>query len=450
MQVLQVMGRDFPYFGAAVSAYRLYCGLRTAGVDVRFLCQQKRLDSSIEIPRSPRVERLISQITSRLGFNDVHCVGSFKVKSLKAYLDADIIHFHGIHGQYFSYLALPTLTRDKTAVFTLRDMWALTGRCSFSYDCERWKIGCGQCPHPDLSPVSASNFDASGLEWKLKNWIYSHSKFAVVALDKRMVERAKQSMLKHFPIVHIPNGVDTYAYQPLDPHLCRKALGIPVSKRVLMFAAANLSRKRKGGALLVKALRSLPPSLKSEIVLVLLGEQGDAIAGSVDLQTLSLGYVDGHRLKALAYSAADILVFPTQDEGLPNVLLESMACGCPMVATDAGGVPDVVRPGVTGHLAAAEDWEDLRDGIVSLLEDEPLRRRLGEQCRQIALNEYSVDLEIKRHIELYQRLLQNEADKTMNRSYTAPLETVASVRASKIASRETSTLNGNVKMSCQD
>jgi glycosyltransferase involved in cell wall biosynthesis len=370
------------------------------------------------MPRLPRAERLINQITSRIGFNDIHCVGSFKVKSLQAYLDADIIHFHGIHGQFFSYLALPTLTRDKVSVFTLRDMWALTGRCAFSYDCERWKIGCGQCPRPDLAPASPSNFDASGFEWKLKNWVYRRSKLAIVALDTRMVECVKQSMLKHLPMFHIPNGVDTAVYQPLDRDLCRRALGIPQRKKVVMFAAANLSRGRKGGDLLVKALRSLPASLKSEIVLLLLGEQGDSLAASVDLPMVSLGYVGGHRMKALAYSAADILVFPTRGEGLPNVLLESMACGCPVVAIDAGGVPDLVRPGTTGFLAPPEDWQGLRDGIVRLLDDEPLRHRLGLQCRQIALTEYSADLEISRHIELYQRLLQNKLDDGVGRSST--------------------------------
>jgi glycosyltransferase involved in cell wall biosynthesis len=425
MRVIQILGRDFPYFGGAVSAYRLYCGLRTAGVDVTFLCHQKTLSSSSTIPRLPRVERLISQLTSRVGLNDIHCIGSFKIKSLKTYLDADIIHFHGIHGQFFSYLALPTLTKDKPAVFTLRDMWSLTGRCGFSYDCERWKTGCGQCPHPDLAPTSPSKFDASDLEWKLKNWVYSRSKLTIVALDRRMMERAKQSMLKHFPIVHIPNGVDTSEYKPLDPDLCRKAIGIPRGKKVLIFAAANLSRGRKGGDLLIKTLTNLPSSLKSEIVLLLLGEQADTLAASLDIQTLPLGYVGSHRMKALAYSAADMLVFPTRGEGLPNVLLESMACGCPMVATDAGGVPDLVRPGITGYLAAAENWENLRDGIVSLLEDEPQRRRLAEQCRQIALNEYSAELETKRHVELYRRLLQKEVKHPVNRSCTATRETCA-------------------------
>ena len=409
MKVLQVLGRDFPYFGAAVSTYRLYCGLTEAGVDVRFLCQKKTLESSVELPQWPRVEYLLSRVTLRLGLNDIHRVGVFKVKSHKAFLDADIIHFHGIHGQFFSYLALPTLTREKIAVFTLRDMWPITGHCGFSYDCERWKIGCGHCPYPDAPPSLPSKRDGSHLEWQIKNWVYNRSKLNIVVLDNRMKERVQQSMLKHFPIYHIPNGVDTEAYQPLDPQLCRSVLGIPSRKKVLMFTAANLSRWRKGGDLLVKALQSLPQSLKSEIVLLLLGEQGEAIANAVDVQPLLLGYVGGHRLKAVAYSAADLFVFPTRGEGLPNVLLESMACGTPMVSCDAGGVPDLVRPNVTGYLAAPEDVQDLRNGIVQLLEDEPLRSTMGQQCRDIAVKQYSADLEIQRHIDLYHRLLHNGA-----------------------------------------
>jgi glycosyltransferase involved in cell wall biosynthesis len=156
---------------------------------------------------------------------------------------------------------------------------------------------------------------------------------------------------------------------------------------------------------LAKALHGLPSSLKSEIVLLLLGEGSEVIAHTFDVPVIPLGFVGGQRIKALAYSAADVFVLPTRGEGLPNVLLESMACGTPMVSFDVGGVPDLVRPGVTGYLARPEDAEDLEHGIRQLLEDAPLRRAMSQQCRAIACAEYSTKLEVQKYIALYDSLL---------------------------------------------
>lgn len=408
MKVLQIYGRDTPQgFGGAVSTYRLHLGLRASGVDSRILCQKRGLASSVEIPRLPRLERLIGHVTLRLGLNDLHCVGAFNIKKLPAYQEADLLNFHGIHGQFFSYLALPFLTASKPAVFTVRDMWPLTGHCAVSYDCERWRTGCGNCPYPSAPPALPTKRDSTHMEWKLKSWAYRQSRLTVVTLSRRMTEQARQSMLGHFPIHHIPNGVDTEAYRPLEPVLCRTALGVPAGKKVLMFAAGYLNRQHKGSDLLAKALRALPSALKSEIVLLLLGDGGESLADTFDVPVIPLGFVGGHRIKAVAYSAADLLVLPTRGEGLPNVLLESMACGTPMVSFDVGGVPDLVRPGVTGYLARSGDAQDLEQGIRQLLEDAPLRRAMSQQCRGIACAEYSTKLEVQKYMALYDSLLGN-------------------------------------------
>ena len=351
---------------------------------------------------------MLGRVAHQIGLNDVHCVGAFKIKKMEAYVEADVLNFHGIHGDFFSYLALPSLTTHKPAVFTIRDTWPLTGHCAVTYDCERWKIGCGKCPYPDTPPALPTKRDTTHLEWKLKDWAYRHSRLTVVALTRRMMAQAKLSMLARFPIHHIPNGVDTEAYQRLDPDLCRSALGIPVGKKVLLFAAGHLNRQHKGGNLLARALEDLPPSLMPEIVLLLLGEGGELLADAFDVQVLPLGYIGGHRLKAMAYSAADLFVLPTRGDQMPNVLLESMACSTPIVSFDVGGVADVVRPGVTGYLARPEDVQDLRNGIVQLLEDAPLRQAMGQQCRAIAVQEYSTQLEVQRYIALYRDVARGD------------------------------------------
>ncbi|HEY9847783.1 MAG TPA: glycosyltransferase, partial [Candidatus Caenarcaniphilales bacterium] len=232
MKVLQINLTDY-YLngGSAITMHRLHLALRKAGGDSKILCKLKTLESAdhtAEISRPLPIkiaEALLKQATSRLGFNEFHAVSTFGIKKNQFYLEADVLNFHSIEGGFFNYLALPTLTKSKPAVFTLHDVWGYTGHCSYSYDCDRWRIGCGKCPYPEVFP--AIKRDSTRLEWKIKDWVYSHSHLAIVTPSRWITEQARQSMLKRFSIHHIPHGIDTDVYQPLDPEHCRAALRIP-------------------------------------------------------------------------------------------------------------------------------------------------------------------------------------------------------------------------------
>ncbi len=412
MRILHVHSSDGVSRGAGghIVMQRLHFGLKRLGVTSRILCKinTPEFSDSAQIERSTGVrvlEALLARLTGRLGLNDIHCVSSFGIKLSDEYVNSDLLHFHGNHGGFFSYLALPSLTAGKPTVMTLHDMWAYTGHCATSYDCTRWKIGCGNCPYPDAHP--AIQMDNTRLEWRLKKWVYSRSNLTIVTLSAARTEQAKQSILKHFPIVQIPNGVDIETYRPLDAEQCRALLGIPPGSKVLLFAANHFARFSKGSDLLVKALQRLPDVLKAQTMLLTFGDRSEAIGENAGIKTLHLGYIGSDRLKAVAYSAADLFVLPTRDDSLPLVLQESMACGTPMISFSVGGVPDLVRPGITGYLAEPANPRDLCDGVVRLLEDEPLRKDMSQQCRAIALKEYPLDLQVQRHIELYKQILQN-------------------------------------------
>ncbi|MBW4649280.1 MAG: glycosyltransferase family 4 protein [Kastovskya adunca ATA6-11-RM4] len=406
MNVLHINQSDLAG-GAAIAGYRLHQGLLAQGVDSRLLVGEVRTSSDrvAAIQRKYRLENQLFRFTKHLGLNYLNIVNTFDIPQHAFYKEADILNFHNLHTGYFNYLALPSLVKNKPAVCTLHDMWSFTGHCAYSYECDRWKIGCGKCPYPDTYP--AIQRDNTRLEWTLKNWVYRQSNLTMVTPSQWLTEQVKQSMLNQFPIHYIPYGIDTEAYQPLECEQCRSLLGIPAGKKVLMFCAASLTDARKGGKLLLSALSSLPAALKAETVLLILGEGGEAISEAVGIPTLNLGYVSSDRLKAIAYSAADLFIFPTQADNLPLVLQESMACGTPMVSFKVGGVPDLVRPGITGYLAQPEDVEDFCNGIVQLLEDRELRDRLSQQCRTIALEEYPLKLQAERYIKLYRQVLQN-------------------------------------------
>jgi glycosyltransferase involved in cell wall biosynthesis len=396
--------------GGIVAMLRLHSGLKKANVESKILCKVKSPEfaDSEAIPTSKRIRRLeslIGRFTLRVGLNDVHCISTYGIKKTKIYSEADVVNFHGLQTGYLNFLALPYLTSEKPGILTLHDMWPFTGHCAISYGCERWKSGCGRCPHPEASPPI--NRDATRLEWKLKDWTYSRSRLAVVTLSTCRTEEVRQSMLNRFPIYQIPNGINLDAYQPLDQMQCRDILGIAPGKKVLIFAAAKAYQFNKGGDLLLKALHALPKSLKKDLVLIILGDRGEAIADAAQIPSVNLGYIANDRVKSVAYSAADLFVFPTRAESLPLVLQESMACGTPAVSFNVGGVPDLVRPGITGYLAELENADDLCRGIVQLLEDESLCSSMRRQCREVIVNEYSLELQVQRYIEMYRDLLKN-------------------------------------------
>ena len=390
--------------GGAVAMNRLHIGLRRLGIDSHILGSDETGSPYVHIlPRPRRIESLIRLVTSRLGLNDIHCVSSFRIPRLQVYRDADLLTIHGTHSGFINYLAMPSLTREKPTVFVLQDMWLLTGHCAYSYDCDRWKIGCGRCPYPDTYPPVRR--DATRIEWKLKKLVYARSQLFLVSPSRWLAELARESMAADLPIQVIPYGVDTKTYSPIDRILCRKVLGIPQDRKVVMFSSLNVNDYRKGGDLLAEALKGLPSSLKSRILLLTLGNRGEAMSPVDGIHLLSLGYTAGDHLKAIAYSAADLFVLPTRAETVGLVLLESMACGTPIVSFRVGGVPEVVRPGVTGYLAEPESAEDLREGIVQLLQDEDLHASISRQCRDIAVSEYRLETQVERYVRLYEQLL---------------------------------------------
>lgn len=392
--------------GAAIAVHRLHQGLLAQGIDSRLLVSTVSTSSErvAAIPPIHRIDYQLRRLTQGLGFNDIHLTSTFDILKHPFYQEADVLHFHNLHTEYFNYLALPSLTKNKPGILTLHDMWGMTGHCAYSFDCDRWKIGCGKCPYPDTYP--AIQRDNTHWEWKLRKSAYSRSNLsAVVTTSHWLAEQANQSMLNCFPVHRIPYGIDTEAYQPLDSEQCRVLLGIPAGKRVLMFGAQHLTDPRKGGDLLLKVLSSLPESLKAETVLLNLGKGGEAIAETVGMQSLNLGFVTSDRLKSIAYSAADLFLFPTRADAFGLVAQEAMACGTPTVAFKIGGVPDLVRSGITGYLAEPENAEDFYKGVVQLLDDEGLRQHLAQQCRAIVLDEYPLELQAQRYIELYTRFV---------------------------------------------
>ena len=195
----------------------------------------------------------------------------------------------------------------------------------------------------------------------------------------------------------IPNGIPPVTFEPVEP------ANLGAVKSPIVVCVANL-KKYKGHRELVDAAAVLArESLRCTLVFVGDGPERaslDAHARELGIDVMFLGH---RRDVRPILAAADVVVLPSHGEGLSNSILEAMALGRSIVATDVGGNPEAL--GSTGLLVPPKDPTALADALKRVLHDEDLRRRLGAAARLRARTEFSADEMVERHVTLYEELL---------------------------------------------
>lgn len=319
---------------------------------------------------------------------------------------ADVVQLYNTHGGYFSHSVIGVASRRKPFIWRLSDMWPLTGHCCYSYECDRWKTGCGTCPL--LSDEPALRKDRTALLWRAKQRIYAGANVTLVAPSRWIAGIAAQSpLVKHWPVEVIPNGLNLTVFRPVRKAAAREVLGLPQDEAVILFSSVETKAYRKGGTFVAEAVHALKGKTRTPFRLLVVGNRASEWERALDVPVTTINAVKDDHLLATLYSAADVFLHPALADNLPNGVLESLACGTPVVAFDVGGVGEAVRPMETGYLARDKDAQDLAAGLQRLLDDDDLRRRLGIRCRAVAEAEYDMELQTQRFEALYQRVLRD-------------------------------------------
>lgn len=403
MKVLLMHRNDGLAGGAQIQMNRLLAGLRASSVDARILCREAAGTGSVVMPRRPLAERALGALARRAGLNDIHLLGSHAVAAMPEVAEADVIDLHCLHSGTFSYLALPALTTAKPVVFTFHDMWPFTGHCHASLECDRWKRGCGSCPHPEIEPAVAR--DATALEWRLKQWAYSRADFTIVTPSRWLADRVSESMLAGREVRHIPHGLDLEVFKPMDKAACRVALGLPPDGLVMLCAIEHMARPLKGAHLLAEALQGIPAHELRQCTLLCFGRSSRRLLERMPVPVVDLGYLSHDRMKALAYSAADFSVNPSLAECFGLAALESMACGVPVVAFGVGGLAELVDPAKTGLLAKPGDARDLAAKLKLMLNDAEFRSVASAEARRQVERDFRLETQVSRTVSLYREVI---------------------------------------------
>jgi glycosyltransferase involved in cell wall biosynthesis len=388
--------------GAARSAFRIHDGLRTLGWSSRMLVGVRRTGDADVRPLKRNVawraaDRACAAVLDRLDLQYVLYPSSFGVALDPWFRESQVVQLYNVHGSYFSHSALPVLSRRRPLVWRLSDMWALTGHVAYSYDCERWRHGCGSCPY--LGEYPRLRRDTTAVLFRWKDAVYRRSRITVVAPSRWLEEIARESpLLGRFSVRRIANGLDLQVFRPHPRDEARRALGLDPERPVVLFSSLERNDRRKGGDVLAGALSSLADL---DFQLAVLGPEASGLGREV----AALGTIRDDERLALAYAAADVFVLPALAENLPNVAVESIACGTPVVASAVGGIPDAVRDGETGLLVPPGRAPELAGAMRALLADDELRARLARQARAVAEAEFAAERESGEYAALYEELL---------------------------------------------
>ena len=330
---------------------------------------------------------------------------TFKIENLSQFQQADIIHLHNLHGDYFNPFALVAISNLKPVIWTLHDMQSLTGHCAHSFDCEKFKTGCSGCPYLKVEP--AIGVDAAATLWQDKKLIYENSNLNIVVPSKWLGDKVSQGILKDKPLEVIYNGIDTEIFKPSDKREIRRRLNIPVNAVVLAFSAnGGVNSQWRDGQCLADTMKYLTEK-KLPVVFLNIG------AANNDFNmpgTINVGHIKDKKTMAALYSAADILLFPSLADNCPLAVMEAMACNCPVVAYNTGGIPEIVEHKKSGIIV---DYKD-RAAFIKMAEflcgSGQAVNMLSSFARERILNNFSKDIMLDKYGRLYENILQRPAD----------------------------------------
>lgn len=356
--------------GASVVSFRLMEALRAQGVDARMLVGHKNTTSPYvaEVGHQSRYKAtFLAEHLDIFLHNGLSRQRLFQVSTAKYGLplsehpwvrEADAVMLNWVNQGLLSLNEIGRIVAVKPTLWTMHDMWNMTGICHHAGECRRFMADCGDCP---LLGKMASPNDLSHSTFMRKSRLYSGGRITFVAVSRWLGNLARQSRLLRGECLEvIPNAFPVEEFAAIE----RTEKG-PDTSRTIIMGAARLDDPVKGLPLAVGAFNLLADrGWGNKVKVVLFGALRDPAAlDGLRLPYEHVGMVDDPgRLRAL-YGVADIVVSSSLYETLPGTLIEGQASGCYPVSFGRGGQRDIIDHPSTGYIAPEMTAVSLAAGL---------------------------------------------------------------------------------------
>ena len=397
--------------GAAIAANRLMEALKKHGVKAQMLVRDRQTQQmsvvsvrqSLLLPLKFLWERAVIFLNngwrrSTLWAVDIANTG-IDITQMPEFQRADIIHLHWVNQSFLSLSDLDRILQSgKRIIITMHDMWYFTGICHYAADCTKYETQCAECPL-----MAKRGIDYARRVFDHKMLMYAQNDITFVGCSQWITDMASRSALtRGHNVVSIPNAVNTDVFSPVSDRMeARRALGLPETKRLILFGSQRITDERKGFALLAQSCRILKqqqPDLDLGIVVV--GDASETVKGAVPFDVYPVSYVKKEHDMAQLYNSVDAYVTPSLQDNLPNTIVEALACGTPCVGFHVGGIPEMIDHEVNGYVAQYKDAEDFARGILWTI-DPQRNAQLSAAAREKAVKTYGEEHVAERYCELY-------------------------------------------------
>ena len=408
MKSLQIGDNDL--VGNKFNGHDLHLYLRENNVDATHLVATKHSDnmSTYSIFNSSNWRKLLrftKKIEQDYSVQSNLYPFSFDILNNELFLNGDVVHYHLLHNNFFNLNVLPLMCQLKPSILSIHDPWITTGHCVYSFHCEKWKDGCGDCP--DLNIPFNITKDNTALNFELKRQIIQNSRLTLIVASQWMMNLVAQSpVTQGLPIYHIPHGINHEVFCPAEVSLCRSQLEIDDDAFVLFFRADK--NPYKGLDIIDKSLSLLNRNRNISILTV--GEKGLLKHLKPRYQVIEFDWLKDDRKLASLYQACDLFLMPSKQEAFGMMAAEAMSCGKPVLAIEGTSLEEVINAPECG-VVTKPDSLAYNSELERLMSNPTEIRMRGEKSLNYARNNYNDKINFHKIFDLYNNVIaQHEID----------------------------------------
>jgi glycosyltransferase involved in cell wall biosynthesis len=399
--------------GAAIVMQRLMKGLEnTYNTESIVLVKEKKgvaLNTSSVLTKGLQIaiEKIIDRLTRQTGLlYQYFPFSSGKIIQIARSFEPNVISLHNTQSGYFATPLIRKLSQISPVAWTLHDMWSFTGNPAQTFGNMSWRQMKNDHSLTRIPPAIGLNTG----KWLLrqKKNIYSKSELTIITPSLWLKAMAEQSPVFYGKkIYHIYNGVDTTIYKPKNKQECKLKVGLPPGSKAIMFSAQDLDKNNpwKGGADLLTILSKINAITEKKIEFIAIGKsKGEGLGLFKNINVYYKGYIKDENEMSDYLNAADLFIYPTRADNLPNVLVEAIACSTPCITFNIGGTTEIIIQGVNGQVIEPFDFDKFAYEAVSLLEDANKLNQFSWGCQNIVRERFRLEIMVDKYYSLFQKI----------------------------------------------